>query len=200
MKKLLFFCLLAVPLLGMIPQEGTQTALTLSQAPDFNLKGTDGQMHSLASYKNVKGYIVVFTCNTCPFAQAYEQRIIAIHKKYAPKGMPVVAINPNDPNREPEEAFDKMVTLAKDHKYPFHYLQDLSQETARAYGAQRTPHVFVLNAARKVIYIGAIDDNFEEPENVKVKYLEDALNAFLAGKKVPVQQTKAIGCGIKWKK
>lgn len=170
------------------------------KAIDFNLKGTDGKMYSLASLKKGKGFIIVFTCNHCPFSQAYEQRIIALHKKYAPKGMPVVAINPNDPVREPEDSYDNMKKRAKKYKYPFVYLVDESQAIAKAYGAMRTPHVYVLDANRNVIYIGAIDDNFEDPKLVKEKYLENALDAFLAGKPILTSVTKAIGCGIKWKK
>ncbi len=169
-------------------------------AVDFNLKATDGKMYSLASLAKGKGFIIIFTCNHCPFSQAYEQRIIALHKKYAPKGMPVVAINPNDPVREPEDSYENMKKRAKKYKYPFLYLIDESQAIAKAYGAMRTPHVFVLDAKRNVIYIGAIDDNFEDPKLVKEKYLENALDAFLAGKPILNSVTKAIGCGIKWKK
>ncbi len=170
------------------------------KAIDFNLKSTDGSFQSLASLSKGKGFIVIFTCNHCPFSQAYEQRIIALHKKYAPKGMPVVAINPNDPLREPEDSYDNMKKRAKKYKYPFVYLVDETQAIAKAYGAMRTPHVYVLDANRNVIYIGAIDDNFEDAKLVKEKYLENALDAFLNGKPILNPVTKAIGCGIKWKK
>jgi peroxiredoxin len=170
------------------------------KAIDFNLKSTDGSFQSLASLSKGKGFIVIFTCNHCPFSQAYEQRIIALHKKYAPKGMPVVAINPNDPVREPEDSYDNMKKRAKKYKYPFVYLVDENQSIAKAYGAMRTPHVYVLDANRNVIYIGAIDDNFEDAKLVKEKYLENALDAFLSGKPILNPVTKAIGCGIKWKK
>jgi len=170
------------------------------KAIDFNLKSTDGSFQSLASLSKGKGFIVIFTCNHCPFSQAYEQRIIALHKKYAPKGMPVVAINPNDPVREPEDSYDNMKKRAKKYKYPFVYLVDETQAIAKAYGAMRTPHVYVLDANRNVIYIGAIDDNFEDAKLVKEKYLENALDAFLSGKPILNPVTKAIGCGIKWKK
>lgn len=172
-------------------------------ATDFKLKNVDGKLVSLADYKKAKGYIVVFTCNHCPFAQAYEQRVIDLHHKYAAKGYPVVAINPNDPTRAPEDSYENMVTRAKDKKYPFAYIYDETQEIAKKYGATRTPHVFILSktkAGNKVEYIGAIDDNSEEPKDVTEKYVENALNALLAGKPLAKTGTKAIGCTIKWRK
>jgi hypothetical protein len=114
--------------------------------------------------------------------------------------MPVVAINPNDPIREPEDSYDNMKKRAKKYKYPFVYLVDENQSIAKAYGAMRTPHVYVLDAIRNVVYIGAIDDNFEDSKLVKEKYLENVLDAFLSGKPILNPVTKAIGCGIKWKK
>ncbi|MBK8192399.1 MAG: thioredoxin family protein [Lewinellaceae bacterium] len=169
-------------------------------ATDFNLKNVDGTMVSLAGIKDAKGYIVVFTCNHCPYAKAYEDRIIELHKKYAPLGYPVVAINPNDKDVQPADSFDKMVERANMKSYPFAYLYDETQEIARTYGATRTPHVYLLDAKRVVRYIGAIDDNSEEPSEVKEKYLESAIDALRAGKDVSVKETKAIGCSIKWKK
>jgi peroxiredoxin len=205
MKKLLFAM---IPVLFML-----STAFKTSDAVngysigdtarDFKLKNVDGKMVSLTDYKKAKGYIVIFTCNHCPFAQAYEQRIIDLHKKYASKGYPVVAINPNDKDRSPEDSYEKMVSRAKEKNYPFAYIYDETQEIAKAYGATRTPHVYLLNKTAKgniVSYIGAIDDNSEEPAEVKEKYLENALNTLLAGKTVDKTSTKAIGCTIKWKK
>ncbi len=202
MKKYLFTLFLLVGFhTYQSAQEIEKLALSIGViAPDFNLKGVDGKMHSLANVKNAKGYLVIFTCNHCPFSQAYEDRIIAIHKKFAIKGVPVIAINPNDGDREPEDNFENMVKRAKVHHYPFNYLVDNDQNTAKAYGAKRTPHVFLLNAQRKLIYTGAIDDNFEEAKDVKIKYLENAIQLFLAGKPILTPSTKAIGCGIKWKK
>lgn len=172
-------------------------------ARDFKLKNVDGRMVSLADYSKAKGFIVVFTCNHCPFSQAYEQRIIDLHKKYAAKGFPVIAINPNDKTRSPEDSYENMVTRSRDKKYPFVYLYDETQEIARTYGATRTPHVYLLKKTSKgnqVAYIGAIDDNSEEPTEVKEKYLGNAIDALLANKAVGTATTKAIGCTIKWKK
>ena len=173
------------------------------KAKDFKLKNVDGKMVSLADYKDAKGFIVVFTCNHCPFAKAYESRIIDLDKKYASKGYPVVAINPNDPAIESEDSYDNMVKRAKEKNYPFPYLFDETQENAMAYGATRTPHVYVLSRKGEefiVEYIGAIDDNADDPSAVKTKYVENAVNELLAGKKVSTASTKAIGCTIKWKK
>lgn len=172
-------------------------------ATDFNLRNVDGKMVKLADFKNAKGFIVVFTCNHCPFSQAYEQRIINLHNKYAAKGYPVIAINPNDAKREPEDSYAKMQELAKAKKYPFVYLHDESQQIAKTYGATRTPHVYVVQKTKvgnTVQYIGAIDDNYEDEKQVKEKYVELAVNALLNGKAVAKTNTKAIGCTIKWKK
>ena len=182
------------------PNTGYQVG---DMATDFKLKNVDGKFVSLSDYSKAKGFIVVFTCNHCPFAQAYEQRIIDLHKKYAAKGYPVVAINPNDKTRAPEDSYENMVIRAKDKKYPFAYVYDETQEIAKKYGATRTPHVFLLSKTKngnKVEYIGAIDDNSEEPKDVTEKYVENALNALIVGKPLSKTSTKAIGCTIKWKK
>ena len=173
------------------------------KATDFKLKNVDGKLVSLADNKAAKGYIVVFTCNTCPFAQAYEDRIIALDKKYAPLGYPVVAINPNDAATAPGDSYAAMQTRAKEHHYPFPYLQDETQQVAHTYGATRTPHLYVLKrqgADFVVAYVGAIDDNSEDAKLVKTKYLENALTDIIAGKTAATSTTQAIGCGIKWKK
>jgi peroxiredoxin len=173
-------------------------------AKDFSLLNTNGKVFSLNQLAQAKGYIVIFTCNHCPFSQAYEQRIIDLDKKYAPLGYPVVAINPNDPVAEPEDSYPNMIKRAKEKGYTFPYLLDSTQQTAKTYGAKRTPHVYLLNKTAanilKVEYIGAIDDNFDDPAAVKEKYLEKAIEAVSKGGKPAVTLTKAIGCGIKWKK
>lgn len=173
------------------------------QAINFNLKNVDGKMISLDGIQNNKGVILVFTCNHCPFSKAYEDRIMKLDQKYASAGYPVVAINPNDPTIEPEDSFENMQKLAKEKHFTFPYLFDETQATAKAYGALRTPHVFVLKKGTEkgytIEYIGAIDDNSDSPSEVKSKYVENAVDALLNGKEVAVRETKAIGCGIKWK-
>lgn len=168
-------------------------------AADFKLKNVDGKMVSLADFKDAQGYIVIFDCNTCPYSKAYNDRIIALNDKYAAKGFPVIAINPNDPSKSGGDSFDEMAKLAKRKNYTFPYLVDETQSVATAFGATNTPHVFVLDKALKVQYIGAIDDNARNEKSVSKRYVEDAVNALLSGKPVPVTKVKAIGCGIKWK-
>lgn len=173
------------------------------KAPDFRLKNVDGKMISLADFPDAKGFIVIFSCNHCPFVKAYEDRIIELHKKYAPKGFPVVAINSNDPEVVPEDSYDKMVERAQQKKFPFVYLFDEGQKVYPLYGAARTPHVFILSKKANdlvVEYIGAIDDNYKDASAVKEKYVENAVDAILTGKKPPVTETKAVGCSIKAKK
>ncbi len=172
------------------------------EAIDFSLKNIDGKMVSLKDYKDAKGIILIFTCNHCPFSKAYEDRIIALHHMYAAKGFPVVAINSNDAIAYPEDSYENMMERAADKHFPFAYLHDETQEYAKLYGAVKTPHVFILKKVKdqfKVAYIGAIDDNSNEPELVKKKYAENALNALLAGHEVKPNFTKAVGCSIKWK-
>ena len=171
-------------------------------APDFSLKNVDGAMVSLADYSDQKGVIVVFTCNPCPFAKAYEQRIIQLHQKYEDQGYPVVAINPNDDEISPDDTFEKMKQRAGEKEYPFPYLKDETQEVYRAYGAARTPHIFLLEKKGgkfKVAYIGAIDDNAMDASGVTKKYLEDAIAAIISGNNPNPATTKAIGCTIKTK-
>jgi peroxiredoxin len=173
------------------------------KACDFKLQNINGKMVSIASYREAtKGAIVIFTCNHCPFSKAYEDRIVALNNKYQSLGYPVIAINPNDPNIEPEDSYDNMKIRAKEKGFNFPYLVDNTQEIARTYGALRTPHVFVLQkegSGFTVKYIGAIDDNKDEPSKVSHRYVETAVDELLAGKTVSQSFTKAIGCGIKWK-
>ncbi|KOY85786.1 redoxin [bacterium 336/3] len=171
---------------------------------DFNLKNIDGNMVSLKSMKDVKGAIVVFTCNHCPFSKMYEDRIIALDAQFKSKGYPVVAINPNDVKAEPDDSFENMIVRAKEKGFTFPYLVDETQEVATTFGATNTPHTFVLEKDKKgnfvVRYIGSIDDSPKDASKTTVKYVEDAVNSLLGGKKVEKNQAKAIGCTIKWKK
>ena len=171
-------------------------------ATDFSLKNIDDQTVSLADYTDAKGFIVIFTCNHCPYAVAYEDRIIALDKKYKAEGFPVIAINPNDPIKQPEDSFDMMKIRAKEKGFTFPYLLDDGQHIYPQYGATKTPHVFLLQKTDNgnvVQYIGAIDDNHDDASAVTEKYVENAVDALLAGNEVAVKETKAIGCTIKVK-
>jgi peroxiredoxin len=169
------------------------------RAPDFTLPGVDGKEHSLESYRHCKVIVVVFTCNHCPYAQAYEDRLISIQRDYGPRGVQLLAINPNDAAGYPEDSFNNMIKRARQKGFNFPYLRDETQRVARAYGAEYTPEVFVLNSRFQVRYIGRIDDNWQNPDKVKSHDLRNAIDAVLAHKKVENPVTHAIGCTIKWK-
>lgn len=167
---------------------------------DFRLKSVDGRMVSLSDFTGQKGLIVVFTCNHCPFSKAYEGRIGGLNDRFAAQGYPVLAINPSDPGTYEEDTFDQIRAASRGFSYP--YLLDDTQTVARAFGASRTPHAFVLenNGGKFVVqYIGTVDDNPQDPANVTKRYVEDAVANLLAGKPVVTTTTKAIGCAIKWK-
>ncbi len=179
------------------PQSGYAIGDT---ATDFALKNVDGNMVSLADYTDAKGYIVIFTCNHCPYSLAYEDRIIEINKRYAPQGYPVIAINPNDPAVQAKDSYELMQERAQEKGFDFPYLFDDGQKIYPQYGATRTPHVFVLQKDGKqnlVRYIGAIDNDYEDAESATEHYVDDAVDALLAGKPVPLTETKAVGCSIK---
>ncbi len=170
------------------------------KAEDFSLKNIDGKMVSLADYKEAKGFILIFTCNTCPYAVANEDRIIELDKKYKPKGFPVIAINPNNPQASSGDSFELMKVRAAEKGFTFPYLLDEGQKVYPKYGATKTPHVFVLKKENKdliVKYIGAIDDSSRDPSSVKQKYVENAVDALLADQPIELVSTRAIGCGIK---
>ncbi|WJJ96110.1 thioredoxin family protein [Algibacter luteus] len=169
-------------------------------AEDFSLKNIDGKMVSMADYKDAKGFIITFTCNTCPFAVMYEDRIQALNEKYAPKGYPVIAIMPNNTDVKPGDAMPEMKKRAKEKGFTFPYLMDEGQKVYPKFGATKTPHMYVLEKTKKgnvVQYIGAIDDNHKDASAVKVKYVENAVDALLNGEEVTQKETKAIGCSIK---
>ncbi|MEN5309142.1 thioredoxin family protein [Chryseobacterium cucumeris] len=175
----------------------------VDEATDFKLKNIDGKMVSLSDFKSAKGFIVVFTCNHCPYAKKYEDRIIELDKKYKTQGYPVIAINPNDPNVQPEDGYQQMIERAKQKGFTFPYLVDEGQKIYPQYGATKTPHVFVLkkeNGKNIVKYIGAIDNNYDNPNDVSEYYAQDAVNALIKGEPVKMTKTVAIGCTIKVKK
>ena len=169
---------------------------------DFKLKSVSGGTLSLAESNTTKGAIVVFTCNHCPFSRAYEDRVIELDKKYDVQGFPVIAINPNDPTSYEEDSFDNMKARAKEKNYPFPYLSDDSQVVTKAFGATRTPTVYVLKRdgdKMTVQYIGAIDNNSQDVASVSKRYVEEAVSNILAGKPVVTNFTKSVGCAIRWK-
>jgi peroxiredoxin len=170
------------------------------KASDFKLKSTDGKIVSLSNYPEAKGFVVIFTCNHCPYAQAYQDRIIALDKKYKLSGYPVIAISSNDPTIVPEDSYENMILRSKEKGYTFPYLFDEKQEVYKIYGALKTPHVYLLQKSGSnllVKYIGAIDDNYQDATKVSTPYLANALEALLAGKLPDPSFTKAIGCSIK---
>jgi peroxiredoxin len=172
------------------------------QIQDFSLLNIDNNMLSLSDYSNQKGVIVIFTCNTCPYANANDQRIIELDKKFKPLGFPVLAINPNDPARVPGDAFEKMQEAAREKGYPFPYVFDETQEIARKFGATRTPEVFLLiveNGKFKLVYTGAIDDSPLDEDDTQIKYLENAIQTVKNAELPDPASTKSIGCTIKWK-
>jgi peroxiredoxin len=198
MKKLMIYAVLAVFSVSMYGQ-GYEPG---DEARDFRLKNVDDSMVSMADFPDAKGFIVVFTTNHCPYAVAYEDRIIALDEKFKEKGYPVIAINPNDPVAYPADSFENMKIRAEEKGFTFPYLFDETQEIARSYGATRTPHVYLVDKdSGKLIvkYIGAIDDNYQNVSAVKEEYLANAIASLEAGGPVNPKETKAIGCSIKWK-
>ena len=200
MKRL--FLLLGISLLSLNAAYSVGYSVG-DKASDFKLKNIDGKFVSLKNYANAKGFIVVFTCNHCPYAQAYQDRIIQLDKMYKPKGYPVIAINSNDPQLEPSDSYQAMIVRAKEKGFTFPYLFDATQDVYKQFGATRTPHVFLLQKSGNdevVKYIGAIDDNYQDASKVTNAYLSNAVEALIAGKEPNPTFTKAIGCTIKDKK
>ncbi len=199
---LIVFIALTGALMSSIPPAEKEGYKVGDTATDFSLKNIDGNMVSLSDYEDAKGFLVIFTCNSCPYAVAYEDRIIALDKKYKSQGVPVIAINPNDPEVQPRDSFDKMKKRAAKKGFTFPYLFDHGQKIYPQYGATRTPHVYLLEKTDKgnvVRYIGAIDDNYQDAAAVETRYVENAVNAMLAGNDIKVTSTRAIGCSIKSK-
>jgi thiol-disulfide isomerase/thioredoxin len=200
--------LFLAPAVSRAAQHKVETLEIGSQAPDFNLPGVDGCNYRLADFADAKILVIVFTCNHCPTAQAYEDRIIKMTTDYKNKGVAVVAIMPNDPlavrldelgYSDMSDTFEEMKIRAKDKGYNFPYLYDVgTQAVARAYGPVATPHLFIFDGQRKLRYTGRFDDSEKKPNQVRSKDAINAIEAILAGKKVPVEKTMAFGCSIKW--
>ena len=182
----------------LITQSGPETLPIGSPAPDFSLPGIDGNFHTLQSLSGGAAVVLNFTCNHCPYAQAYEDRAMALVREFAPKGVAFAAINPNDAERYPDDSFEKMKERAAARGFNFPYLRDESQAVARAYGAVCTPHLFVI-AGGAIVYEGRIDDNWKDPAAARHHDLRAALEAVLAGRPVPTPNTNPMGCSIKWK-
>lgn len=186
--------------------KGMKTLEIGQAAPDFALPGVDGEIHQLKDFADAKVLVVVFTCNHCPTAQAYEDRIIKIHDDYKDRGVALVAISPNDAKAvrldelgytDVGDSLEDMKIRAKDRKFPFHYLYDgENQKVSAAYGVLATPHVFIFDADRKLRYVGRVDDS--DIHEVKSHDARNAIDALLAGKPVPVEKTRVFGCSTKW--
>ncbi len=197
---LLSVCVILLFFQGTMSEQGYSVG---DYARDFELKGTDGKMVSMADYPDAKGFVVVFTCNECPYAKAYQERINQINQDYASKGYPVIAINPNSTGEIEAETLDQMKKRAQQEDFTFPYLADETQEITRTYGATNTPHVYVLAKEAdnkfKVAYIGTIDNNYKDADEADKHYVREALDALMDDQPVEEAKTKAIGCTIKWK-
>ena len=169
------------------------------KAVHFELPGVDDRSHALADYADKEAVAVVFTCNHCPYARAWEDRLIGIQADYAARGVQLVAISSNDAKKYPDDSFPRMRERSEEKGFNFPYLYDESQEVARAYGAERTPEIFIFDKDGSLRYHGMVDDNYDDPAAVKNHYLREALEAVLAGQQPPNAETTPVGCTIKWK-
>lgn len=196
---------LAAALAGAVllaPAAARADALALgSKAPkaDVAMVNVDGKDQTIAGVAGKKGTLVVFTCNSCPWAQAWEKRIVALGNAWPKKGVGVIAINANDPSLKSEDGMDEMKARARSLGMTYPYVMDATSDVARAFGATRTPEAFLFDADGTLVYHGAIDDNAREPAKVQARYLENAMQALTAGKKIELAETKAFGCTIKFR-
>jgi len=178
----------------------TNTLSIGSKLPYFSLKGIDGNSYSPDSFTSAAGLIIIFSCNHCPYVQAYEERIIEVQKKYKEIGITVIAINSNDDVSYPEDSFENMKLRAGKQNFNFLYLRDKDQSIAKSFDATHTPEIFLFNNNSELVYHGKIDDNWQEPDKAINHYLMNAVDEMLEGKEISVPETYSIGCTIKWKK
>ena len=203
MKSL--WLVLVLPALGLLsasaPPASAEALAIGSAVPqvDVAMKNVDGKQVTIAGVRGAKGTLVVFTCNHCPWAKAWETRIVELGNTYLKRGIGVVAINPNDPAAYEEDAFEVMQKVARNRKMAYPYVVDATSDVARAFGASRTPEAYLFDKSGKLVYHGTIDDNAREPGKVQSRWLRDALEAVVAGKPVPMAETKALGCSIKFR-
>jgi peroxiredoxin len=202
MKKIILgFILISVAVFSMALKDSSQVVYEIGeQVDDFKLQSVDQSWISLSDYMGEQGTILIFTCNTCQYAQMYEDRIIAMHERFSKKGFPVLAINPNDVIQKPGDSFENMKKRSEQKGFTFPYLLDVDQEVYPRFGATNTPQVFLLGSDMRLRYSGAIDDNPQDAAAVKMNYVENAVQALMADENPEPSRTKAIGCGIKAKK
>lgn len=168
-------------------------------AVTFELPGVDGEAHRLEDYTSSDAVAVIFTCNHCPYVLAWEDRLIAIQDEYAGKNVQLIGINANNAESHPADSFEKMQEHANEKGFNFPYLHDESQKVATAYGAERTPEIFLFDSSGKLQYHGTVDDNYDNPDAVQSAYFRDALDAILSGEDPDTAETDPVGCTIKWK-
>lgn len=185
-----------------VAEEETKSLALGAEAPmaEVAMRNVDGKDVTIASVKGQKGTLVMFSCNHCPWVKAWETRMVELGNNYRKRGVGVIVINANDPSVNADDGIDEMKARAKQRKMSYPYVVDATSDVARAFGATRTPEVFLFDGSGKLVYHGAIDDNAKEPAKVSARWLRDALDAVVAGKAVPMAETKALGCGIKFRK
>jgi peroxiredoxin len=200
LQRVLAMTLAAALAAGAAAQEARPLPLG-ERAPsaEVKMKGVDGKSLSIADAAGAKGTLVLFTCNACPWVKAWEDRIAELGNRYRERGVGVIAVNPNDPRAVAEDGYEEMQRRAKEKGFRFPYVVDATSEVAAAFGATRTPEAFLFDAQGRLVYHGTIDDNAKQPEKVEARYLRDALEAVVAGKTPAVQETKALGCTIKFR-
>jgi peroxiredoxin len=174
------------------------TLAPATEAPPFDLPGVDGQTHALGDYAEIPALAVVWSCNHCPYVQAWEGRMMDLQREFGDRGFRLVAINSNDTTSHPEDSFEEMKKRAEARGFNFDYLYDEDQSAARAYGPERTPEVFLFDRDRRLVYHGAIDDSRDE-DDVSQTYLRDAIEAVFEGREPDPRETPAVGCSVKWR-